>query len=114
MKIQHFIILMAGLFVSLLLLGKLKLGLDPNDRFAWLQSWGWVMGVVGGGIAAISVLVLLQRAIAGAALPQMLPPVIPLLGGLLVYQTHWALAVALAAVVVGWTVVEALRPKQGS
>jgi len=44
----------------------------------------------------------------------MLPPVIPLLGGLLVYQTHWALAVALAAVVVGWTVVEALRPKQGS
>jgi hypothetical protein len=32
---------------------------------------------------------------------------------LLIFQSHWALALGLAAVVVAWAVVDFLRPKEG-
>jgi hypothetical protein len=113
MKILHFIILLGGMFLLALFLGKQRFGMDPSERIAWSLAWSWVMTVVGGTFAAVSVLVLLKRGIEGASLPQVLPMVIPLLGGLLIFQSHWALALGLAAVVVAWAVVDFLRPKEG-
>jgi hypothetical protein len=109
MKTLHFIILLVALFLVALLSSRQRLGIEPTDRLAWSLAWNWVMTVTGGTFAAVSVLLLLQRGMAGSGIQQVLPLVIPLLGGLLIYQAHWALAVALALVVAAWSVLEFLR-----
>jgi hypothetical protein len=109
MKTLHFIILLVALFLVALLFSRQRLGIELTDRLAWSLAWNWVMTMTGGTFAAVSVLLLLQRGMAGSGIQQVLPLVIPLLGGLLIYQAHWALAISLALVVVAWSVLEFLR-----
>jgi hypothetical protein len=114
MKPINFVVLLVGLFLAALLFGRQHLGLDISDRFEWTLALGWAISAAGGGVAAISAFLLLQRAMNGATLPQVLPLLIALLAGLLMYQSHWAIAIALAAIVVAWSVMEFLRPPKGT
>jgi hypothetical protein len=106
MKILHFIILLVVLFLAAMFLAKERFGLNPS------AAWVWVMMFVGGTFAAVSGLVLLQRGLAGARLQEVLPMVIPLFAGLMIYQSHWSLALGLAAIVVAWAAVDYLRAKE--
>ena len=114
MKPQHFVALVVGLFFLALWYGEHTLAVasgmpafrmpDPgNVRLT--AALEWTANVFGVVIAAVSALHLLQCALQGAKLRQLLPVVVALFGGLLLYQRHWAVAVALAAIVVGWLVV---------
>jgi len=51
---------------------------------------------------------------AGTTLQQILPLVVAFAGGLLLYQNHWATAVALAAIVISWALNECLRSDRGA
>ena len=107
---MNFVVLLVGLFLAALLFGRQRLGLDISERFEWTLALGWAISAAGGGIAAISAFLLLQRATSGTSLPHVLPLLITLLAGLLMYQSHWAIAIALAAIAVAWSVTEFLRP----
>ena len=111
---MNYVVLLVGLFLAALLFGRQRLGLDISERFEWTLALGWAISAAGGGVAAISAFLLLQRAMNGATLQQVLPLLIALLAGLLLYQSHWAIAVALAAIVVAWSVTEFLRPSRGT
>jgi hypothetical protein len=53
---------------------------------------------VGGMIAAVSLFALLQRGLSGQSLDQTLPLVLALLGGLLLYQVNWGIALAMGMI----------------
>ena len=114
MKTLHFIILLIGLFLAAFLFARQRHGLDAMERMELSLALNWALMAVGGGLAAISAFLLLLRAMAGTTLQQGLPLVVALLGGLLLYQNHWAIAVSLAAIVVAWSVTEFFRPAKGT
>jgi hypothetical protein len=114
MKTLHFIILLIGLFLAAFLFARQRHGLDAMERMELSLALNWALTAVGGALAAISAFLLLLRAMAGTTLQEGLPLVVSLLGGLLLYQNHWAIAVALAAIVVAWSVTEFFRPSKGT
>ena len=114
MKTLHFIILLIVLFLAAFLFGRQRHGLDAMDRMELSLALNWTLTAVGGALAAISAFLLLLRAIAGTTLQQGLPLVVALLGGLLLFQNHWAIAVSLAAIVVAWSLAEFFRPSKGT
>ena len=109
MKTLHFIVLLVGLFIAALIFIHMKRGLDAVDRMELGLALNWTFTAVGGALAAISAFLLLIRAIAGTTIEQILPLVVAFAGGLLLYQNHWATAVALAAILIGWTLNGCLR-----
>ena len=112
MKTLHFIILLIGLFLVAFLFGRQRHGLDAMDRMELSFALNWALTAVGGALAAISAFLLLLRAMAGTTLQQGLPLVVALLGGLLLFQNHWAIAVSLAAIVIAWSMAEFFQPSK--
>lgn len=110
MKTLHFVVLVVGLFVAALLFIHMKRGVDAIDRMDLSLALNWTFSAVGGGLAAISAFLILSRAIAGTTLEEVLPLVVAFSGGLLLYQTQWATAVALAAILIAWSLKHCLRP----
>ena len=114
MKTLHFVVLLVGLFIAALIFIHMKRGVDAIDRMELSLALNWTFSAVGGALAAISGFLILSRAVTGTALTQILPLVVALAGGLLLYQNHWATAVALAAIVIGWSLNECLRSDRGA
>jgi hypothetical protein len=114
MKTLHFVVLLVGLFIAALVFIHMKRGVDAMDRMELGLALNWTFTAVGGALAAISAFLLLNRAIAGTTLEQILPLVVAFAGGLLLYQNHWATAVALAAILIGWSLNHCLRPAKGA
>jgi hypothetical protein len=114
MKTLHFVVLLVGLFVAALIFIHMKRGVDAMDRMELGLALNWTFTAVGGALAAISAFLILNRAIAGTTLEQILPLVVAFAGGLLLYQNHWATAVALAAILISWSLNHCLRPPKGT
>ena len=68
---------------------------------------------VGGLIAAVSLFALLQRGLGGQSLDQTLPLIIALLGGLLLYQVNWGVALALGMIGTAAVVVQFWKGPKG-
>lgn len=118
MKTSNFVILVVALFALALWYGERAFrittggpmfGMPDPGSVRLTAAFELVANAIGVAVAAISALRLLQCAFQEAKLPQLLPVVVALFGGLLLYQRHWAIAVALAVVVVGWLIVGYLR-----
>jgi len=58
----------------------------------------WTLRAVGALMAATAAFALLLRGLASETLERQFGLVMPLLGGMLLYSTHWSLALALGAV----------------
>ena len=114
MKTLHFVVLLVGMFVAALIFIHMKRGVDAIDRMELSLALNWTFSAIGGALAAISAFLILSRAMAGTTLQQILPLVVAFAGGLLLYQNHWATAVALAAIVISWALNECLRSDRGA
>ena len=111
MKSRYVIALMVGLFV-LALLADRGTSFFNTDRVRWMSALDWAITALGVGIAAISGLRLLQLALQGAKLPQIMPPVVALFAGLGMYQRFWAVPISFAAILISWLLAEHFRPSQ--
>ena len=121
MKTSHIVVLVVSFFAVALWFGPHAAGF-PDGRVVsmatmpdpgtvhWMAALEFTATALGIMIAAISAITILGEALRGARLPQMLPAVVALFGGLLLYQRHWSVAVSFAAIVLGWGVAEYLRP----
>jgi hypothetical protein len=66
----------------------------------------WLFKIAGGFVATVASLALLVRTLEREPPASLLPFVLPLLGGILLAAPHWAVAIALAVVVIGLTARE--------
>lgn len=98
MKIRTFLILLFVLFVLCLLVGRVSISARWPEKVDVSYAVSLTLLTVGGLTAAVSLFLLLQRGISGQPLDQSLPLVFALLGGLLLYQTNWGVALALGLV----------------
>lgn len=94
MKMRTFLICVLILFGLVLLLGRVSIGSSWFQRVDVSYALTLTLCTVGGVIAMVSLFSLLQRALAGQALEQSLPFMVTLLGGLLLYQLNWGVALA--------------------
>ena len=75
----------------------------------------WSIRALGGIVAVVSAVGMVLIAAAHGPFERQFGLVLPLLGGLMLWQLHWSLGVAIAAVVVAWLVGERFsqpRPPQ--
>jgi hypothetical protein len=97
MKLRTFIILL-GLF----LLGSLAVCHVSGSRWPERVDVSFAVSMtvlaVGGGIASVSAFALLQRGLEGQRLESNLTLMIALLGGLLLFQINWGVALALGVI----------------
>ena len=99
MKTRTFLILLLVFFLLCLWICRISTGTRT-----WIQrvdvsfAISLTMLAVGGLIAAVSLFALLQRGLNGQPLDQSLPLIIALLGGLLLYQVNWGVALALGMI----------------
>jgi hypothetical protein len=98
MKIRIFLILVLLFFALSLVVGRVSIGLRWPERVDVSYAVSLTLLAVGGLIAAVSLFVLLQRGLNGQSLDQCLPLIIALLGGLLLYQPNWGVALALGMI----------------
>jgi hypothetical protein len=99
MKIRVFLILLLGFFGLALWLGRVSNGMGRwPERVDVSFAVSLTLLAVGGLIAAVSLFALLQRGLNGQSLEQTLPLTLTLLGGLLLYQANWGVALALGMI----------------
>ena len=75
-------------------------------------TFSWVVRVAGAFIAGLAALLMLGRAINGAALPSLFVFLLPFFAGLLLIEVHWSVALSLGAIGLAFSVkmvVQALR-----
>ena len=113
MKMRSFLICVFGFFLVVLLLGRTTMGSHLPDRIEVSFALTLALGAVGGVIAAVSLFSLLQRSLSGQATEHNLTLVIALLGGLLLYQANWGIALALGMVATAAVVTRYLRDPGG-
>jgi len=115
MKIRYFVALLGLFFVFALWMGRIS-----NGMGRWPEridiSFAVSLAALGTGaaIAAVSLFALLQRGLSGRTLEQSLPLVLSLLGGLLLYQANWGIALALGAVATAAVVTQRWNGPKGS
>jgi hypothetical protein len=98
MKIRYFLILVLVFFVLALVIGRVSIGARWPERVDVSYAVSLTLLAVGGLIAAVSLFVLLQRGLSGQSLDKSLPLIFALLGGLLLYQINWGVALALGMI----------------
>lgn len=98
MKIRTFLILVLLFFIVSLVIGRVSIGLRWPERVDVSYGVSLTLLAVGGLIAAVSLFALLQRGLSGQSLDQSVPLVLALLGGLLLYQINWGVALALGMI----------------
>ena len=99
MKTRTFLILLAFFFLLCLWVCRISTGARPwPERVDVSFAVSLTMLATGGLIAAVSLFALLQRGLNGQTLDQCVPLIIALLGGLLLYQVNWGVALALGLI----------------
>jgi hypothetical protein len=99
MKTRTFLILLAVFFGFALWLGRISSVTERwPERVDVTFAISMTMLAAGGLIAAVSLFALLQRGLGGQSLDQTLPLILALLGGLLLYQVNWGVALALGMI----------------
>ena len=99
MKIRTFLILLFGLFLLSLWLGRISSGLGRwPERVDVSFAVSLTTLAAGSLIAAVSLFALLQRGLNGETLEQNLILLAALLGGVLLYQVNWGVALALGMI----------------
>ncbi len=93
-----FLILMLVFFGLALCIGRVSIGANWPERMDVSYALSLTFMAVGGVTAAASLFILVQRGLASQTLDQVLPLIIALLGGLLLYQINWGVAVALGMI----------------
>ncbi len=99
MKTRYFLVLLGLFFAFALWMGRISTG--PGrwpERIDISFAVSLTALGMGAGIAAVSLFALLQRGLSGQKLEQCLPLVLALLGGLLLYQMNWGVALALGMI----------------
>ncbi|HZL42093.1 MAG TPA: hypothetical protein VFD66_02290 [Verrucomicrobiae bacterium] len=94
MKIRIFLIAVLLFFVLSMVVGRVSIGNRWPERVDVSYAISLTVLAAGGLIALVSLFVLLQRGLSGQPLDQSLPLVFALLGGLLMYQVNWGVALA--------------------
>jgi hypothetical protein len=99
MKIRYFLLLVLLFFALCLVVARVSTGgrFWP-ERVDVSYAVSLTLMAVGGVIASVSLFVLLQRGLKGQSLDQSLPLIFALLGGLLLYQINWGVALALGII----------------
>lgn len=113
MKTRTFLILLAVFFLLALFVGRVSTGSRWPERVDVSFAVSLTMLAVGGGVAAVSLFSLLRRGLEGQGLGQSLPLIIALLGGLLLYQMNWGVALALGMIGTAVIVMEHLGRAKG-
>jgi hypothetical protein len=113
MKIRTFLILVLVFFVLTLVIGRVSLGTRWPERVDVSYAVSLTLLAIGGLIATVSLFALLQRGLSGQSFDGTLPLVIALLGGLLLYQVNWGVALALGMIGTAAIVVQFLGGKKG-
>ena len=114
MKTRTFLILLAVFFAFAVWLGRIS---NPAEHWPERVDVSFAVSMTmlaaGGLIAAVSLFALLQRGLAGQSLDQTLPLIIALLGGLLLYQVNWGVALALGMIGTAAVVVQFWKGPKG-
>jgi hypothetical protein len=117
MKIRTFLILVLAFFALCLVVGRVSIGPHWPERVDVSYAVSLTLLAVGGLIAAVSLFALLQRGLSGQSLDQSLPLILALLGGLLLYQINWGVALALGMIGTAAVIMNCLgrskRPPNG-
>jgi hypothetical protein len=114
MKTRTFLILLLVFFGLALWLGRISTGMGHwPERVDVSFAVSLTLMAVGGLIAAVSLFALLQRGLGGQSLDQTLPLIIALLGGLLLYQVNWGVALALGMIGTAAVVVQFWKGPKG-
>jgi hypothetical protein len=114
MKMRTFLILLVAFFAVCVFLCRISTtGGRWPERVDVSFAVSLTVLAVGGGIAAASLFALLQRGLSGQSLEQNLPLVIALLGGLLLFQINWGVALALGLIVAASVIVHGLGGSKG-
>jgi hypothetical protein len=107
MKLRIFLILLLVFFGLCLLVCRVSTGGSFwPQRVDVSYAVSLTLLAVGGLIAAVSVFSLLQRGLSGQGVEQSLPLIIALLGGLLLYQVNWGVALALGMVAIAAVILQ--------
>lgn len=98
MKTRTFLILVAVFFGLSLLACTVSLGNHWPGRVDVNFAVSFTILAVGGLMALVSLFVLVKRGLNSQSLDQSLPLLITLLGGILLYQVNWGVALALGLI----------------
>ncbi len=98
MKTRTFIILLVVFFAVVLLCCQLATSPRWPGRVDVNFAVSLTLLAVGGLVSAVSLFALLQRGLNGETLDRSLPLIVALLGGLLLYQANWGIALALGMI----------------
>jgi hypothetical protein len=98
MKLRTLLILLFVFFATVLWVCRVKIGTQWPERVDVNFAVSFTVLTSGGLMAVISLFALLQRGLKGQSLDQSVPLVAALLGGLLLYQMNWGVALALGMI----------------
>jgi hypothetical protein len=98
MRIRTFLVLVLVFFGLALAVGRVSIGARWPERVDVSYALSLTFMAAGGLTAVVSLFILLQRGLGGQGLDQSLPLIIALLGGLLLYQINWGVALALGMI----------------
>jgi hypothetical protein len=110
MKTLQLLAIILALFLSALLIGGRDSAFGPANQVKWMQALDWTATALGVGLAALSAFRLLQGALRGERLAQLLPMIVAFFAGLALFQRFWSVPIAFAAIIIAWLVVDHLRP----
>jgi len=113
MKLRLFLLFMLVFFAVALWLGRVSISARWPERVDVSFALSLTFMAAGGLLAAVSLFSLLQRGLTGQTLEQNLPLVIVLLGGLLLYQVNWGVALAVGIIVAAGVVARSLSGPKG-
>jgi hypothetical protein len=114
MKMRYFLILLGLFFALALWLGRISTGMGRwPERVDVSFAISLTALAVGCLMAAVSLFALLQRGWSGQTLDQSLPLIIALLGGLLLYQENWGIALALGMIGTAAVIMHGLAGPKG-
>jgi hypothetical protein len=108
MKIRTLFILLLLFFVVVLWICRVKIGTQWPERVDVNFAVSLTVLASGGLMAVVSLFALLQRGLKGQSLDQSVPLVMALLGGLLLYQMNWGVALALGMIAAAAIVMQHL------
>jgi hypothetical protein len=98
MKMRDYLILVLVFFAFALTFDRVSIGPQWPQKVDVSYALSLTLMAVGGLMAAVSLFVLVQRGLGGQPLEQSLPLIFALLGGLLLYQINWGVALALGMI----------------
>jgi hypothetical protein len=98
MKIRTLFLLLFVFFATVLWICRVKMGTQWPERVDVNFAVSLTVLASGGLMAVVSLFALLQRGLKGQSLDQSVPLVMALLGGLLMYQMNWGVALALGMI----------------